>query len=92
MSKRGNTLWFILGATVFNILTTLILFIILMVVFARFFIPSLPESVAAWGIPVIFIGAIVLSFLLYRFILKQIMKKIDMEKHFDPIFGHRRRK
>ena len=92
MSKKTNTLWFILGATVFNILSTLLFFVLLMVVYARFLMPGLPETAQAWGIPIIFIGAIVLSFVLYRFILKQIMKKIDMEKHFDPIFGHRRRK
>jgi hypothetical protein len=28
---------------------------------------------------------------LYRVILKRVMKKVDMEKHFDPIFGGRRR-
>ena len=91
MSKKTNTLWFILGATAFNILTTLICFVLLLVVYARLLMPSLPETAAAWGFPIIFIGAIALSFFLYRFILKQVMKKIDMEKHFDPIFGRRRK-
>ena len=91
MSKKTNTLWFILGATVFNILTTIICFLLLLVVYARFFLPSLPETAAAWGFPIIFIGAIVLSFFLYRYILKLIMKKVDIEKHFDPIFGRRRK-
>jgi pilus assembly protein TadC len=91
MSKKTNTLWFILGATVFNILTTIICFILLLLVYARLLLPKLPESAAAWGLPIIFIGAIVLSFIFYRFILKQIMKKVDMEKHFDPIFGRRKK-
>jgi hypothetical protein len=90
MSKKTNTLWFILGATAFNILITIICFVALLVLYARFFIPILPESSAAWGFPVIFIGAIALSFVIYRLVLKQIMKKVDMEKHFDPIFGHKR--
>ena len=88
MSKKTNTLWFILGATAFNILTTLICFILLLVVFGRL---NLPESAAGWGLAISFIGGIALSFVLYRFILKQIMKKIDMEKYFDPIFGRRRK-
>ena len=92
MSKKTNTLWFILGATVFNILTTMLWFILHLAIFARVLLPNLPESAIAWGIPVIFIGAIALSFVLYRFVLKQIMKKWDLEKYFDPIFGHRRRK
>jgi predicted permease len=49
------------------------------------------ETAIGWGIPVIIIGAIVLSFFLYRFILKLIMKKIDLEKYFDPIFGRRKK-
>ena len=91
MSKKTNTLWFILGATAFNILTTLICFILLLLVYARLLMPGLPESAAAWGFPIIFIGAIALSFVLYRFILKLIMKKVDLEKYFDPIFGRRRK-
>jgi uncharacterized membrane protein (DUF485 family) len=90
MSKKTNTLWFILGATVFNILVTIICFVILLVLYAKFLAPTLPESSAAWGFPVIFIGAIALSFVVYRLILKQLMKRVDMEKHFDPIFGRRR--
>ena len=92
MSKKSNTLWFILGATAFNILTTLIFFVFLLMLYARLLLPYLPESVAAWGFPVIFIGAIALSFVLYRIILKQVMKKYDLEKYFDPIFGPRKRK
>jgi uncharacterized membrane protein (DUF485 family) len=91
MSKKTNTLWFILGATAFNILVTVICFVVLLVIYARFLLPMLPESSASWGFPVIFIGAIALSFVLYRIILKQVMKKVDMEKHFDPIFGGRRK-
>jgi len=92
MSKKTNTLWFILGATAFNILTTLIFFVLLLVIYARTILPMLPEETGAWGFPVIFIGAIVLSFFLYKIILKQVMKKYDFEKYFDPIFGPRRRK
>jgi uncharacterized membrane protein (DUF485 family) len=90
MSKKTNTLWFVLGATVFNILTTIICFLILMVIYARFLIDKLPQDSVAWGLPIIFIAAIALSFVLYRVILKRLMKKIDVEKHFDPIFGRRR--
>ena len=90
MSKKTNTLWFVLGATAFNILVTVISFVILLVLYAKFLLPLLPESSGAWGFPIIFIGAIALSFVVYRLVLKQIMKKVDMEKHFDPIFGRRK--
>jgi peptidoglycan/LPS O-acetylase OafA/YrhL len=90
MSKKSNTLLFILGATVFNILTTIVFLLILLVLYARLLAPLLPEESAGWGFPVIFILSFVLSFLSYRIILKRLMKKIEMEKYFDPIFGSRR--
>ncbi|MDR3193448.1 MAG: leader peptide processing enzyme [Treponema sp.] len=92
MSKKTNTLFFILGATVFNIVTTVICFLILMVIYARFLIEKLPQESVAWGFPIIFIAAIALSFVVYRLVLKQLMKRIDIEKHFDPIFGSRYRR
>jgi hypothetical protein len=89
MSKKTNTLWFILGATLFNILLTLFCFTSLLLLYARLLAPRLPEERAAWGFPVIFIGAIALSFVIYRFILKRTMKKIDLSKHLAPVFGRR---
>jgi hypothetical protein len=89
MSKKTNTLLFILGATVFNILVTVVSFILLLVLFAKFLMPLLPETGAAWAFPVIFIASIALSFLVYRVILKFLLKKVNVEKHFDPIFGKR---
>jgi hypothetical protein len=89
MNKRTNTLLFILGATVFNILLYIICFLLLLVIYARF-VGLLPESAQQWGIVVILILPIVLSFILYRVILKVILKKVDMEKYFAPLFGARR--
>ena len=88
MNKRTNTLLFILAGTVFNIVTTMISFIILLVVYMRFFSNMLVES----GLPIviIFILSIVISFVVYRQAVKIITKKVDMEKYFDPILGSRR--
>ena len=90
MSKKTNTLLFILGATAFNILATVIIFFAIFLFYAGFIAPALPEESVTWGFTVIFIGSIVLTFLLYRFILKLLMKKIDFDKHFDPIFGKKK--
>ncbi|MDR2304064.1 MAG: leader peptide processing enzyme [Treponema sp.] len=92
MNKKANTLLFILGATVVNIVVTIISFILLFVLYAKYLVPHMPESAAAWGFPVIFIISIALSFLLYRAILKMLLKKVDPEKYFDPLFGRRRKK
>jgi uncharacterized membrane protein (DUF485 family) len=90
MNKKTNTLLFILGATFFNVLVTVICFVVLLALYARFIASLLPGEGRSWGFPVIFIAAIALSFVIYRAALKQLMKKIDVEKHFDPIFGGRR--
>jgi hypothetical protein len=88
MNKKVNTLLFVLGATVFNILITILLFV------ALFFacVGLLPENIAGNALPFIFIAALVASFFLYNAILKIVTKKIDMDKYFDPIFKPRRRK
>jgi hypothetical protein len=90
MGKKANTLLFILGATVFNVLITIASFVVLLLLFVKFLSPVLPESSAAWALPVIFIGSVVLSFVTYRIVLKQLMKRIDVDKHFSPLFKPRR--
>ena len=90
MNKKTNTILFILGGTVFNIFITMLCFIVILIIYARFLHPVLPQSSMAWIIPLNFIASIAASFLIYRKVIKIIMKKIDMEKYFDPIFGRPR--
>ena len=90
MSKKTNTLLFILGGTIFNILVTVLCFILLLVFYSAVLAKMLPENSGAWVMPVIFMASIIASFFLYKFVIKLIMKKIDMDKYFDPIFGPRR--
>ena len=91
MNKKVNTLLFILGATLFNIIITVLCFVVLMVLYVKFLMPLLPEG-NAWVFPIIFIAAIAAAFFLYRLLLKLLLKKIQVEKYFDPIFGRRNRK
>ncbi|MDR1302870.1 MAG: leader peptide processing enzyme [Treponema sp.] len=91
MSKKTNTLLFILGATVLNVLIMLLCFVALLVMYSRFLLPLLPETAQAWGLPLIFVGSIALSFGLYRIILKQLLKRVNMEKYFAPLFGRKKR-
>ena len=91
MNKKRNTFLFILGGTVFNVLITFIYMFVLIFIYLNVFIEILPEATQAWFIPVVFGLAILLSFLTYRWVVKLISQKIDMDKYFDPIFGQRRR-
>jgi hypothetical protein len=90
VNKKANTLLFILGATLFNIVITILCFMGLILLYARFLAPLIPESGRAWGFPLVFIAAIALSFLIYRLVLNVLMKKIQVEKYFDPVFGRRK--
>jgi hypothetical protein len=91
MNKKLNTLLFMLGATLFNILTTIICLLILLQVYGELIMPLIPENGRGWGLPIIFIAAIALSFVVYRVVLKYLMKKINIEKYFDPLIGGRKR-
>jgi hypothetical protein len=90
MSKKSNTVLFMLGATVFNIVVTVACFVLLLVLYGRLLAPLLPATVAAWGLPVIFVGSIVLAFFVYKFAIQFMMKRIDADAVFDPLFRPRR--
>jgi len=92
MNKRLNTILFILGATLFNILITVMFFLLLLIVYAKFLLRFLPEEAQAWSFPLIFIASLAIAFIIYRYAIRFLMKKIDMEKYFDPLFVSRQRK
>jgi hypothetical protein len=87
-----NTVLFILGATLFNILVTVAAFMLLLTAYAHLLMRRLPESVHPWAIPLFFIASIATSFLVYRLTLNFLVKKIDMDRYFDPIFNSRHRR
>ena len=87
MNKKVNTLFFILGATLFNMLITVICFLALLVLYSKIVMPFIPEGGQAWGFPLIFIVSIIMAFIIYRYALKFFLKKVAVEKYFDPIFG-----
>jgi hypothetical protein len=91
MNKKINTLFFILGATLFNILMTVISFLLLFYLYSRILVSRLPDEAFVWGSIFVFIGAIVLSFFVYQALLKLLIKKVDIHKYFDPIFNPKRR-
>jgi membrane associated rhomboid family serine protease len=91
MNKKLNTFLFILGATVVNLLIVIALFLLLLFLFVQFLAPLLAEEVAMWGTIFTFVVAVALSFIIYQALIKQLTKRIDMNKYFDPIFAPRRR-
>jgi hypothetical protein len=90
MNKKANTVLFILGATLFNIVVTVLSFLLLLVIYAKFS-RFLPQGVQNWFFPLIFIAALAIAFVAYRYTLRFLLKKIQVEKYFDPIIGYKRK-
>ena len=75
MIKKRQIVLFVLGATVFNVLVTLICITILMLLYSILLVPNIPENVSFIGFPLIFLASFVLSFLIYQKALKLYLKK-----------------
>jgi predicted membrane protein len=92
MSKKTNTFLFIIGGTIFNVIITMVSFLVFLLIYSKFFYDRVGENAAAWLLPVFFAGSIAASFFIYRLAIKILMKKVDMEKYFDPIFARRQKR
>jgi len=92
MNKKANTLLFILCATVFNIFVAIFSFVVFTLLYVRFFFPLIPEAGRQWGFTLIFLSSIGVSFLVYRYVLKYLLTKVEVEKYFDPLFVKKYRK
>ncbi|GHU82896.1 hypothetical protein FACS189468_7570 [Spirochaetia bacterium] len=89
MGRKINTILFILGATAFNILVTLLAFGGFLFLYYRLLLPRLPQDSIFLGLPVIFVCSVVLSFFVYRWALKRFLKHFDTEKYLAPLFESR---
>jgi Na+/phosphate symporter len=91
MNKKANTILFILGATLFNIIVTVLLIFLLFIGYVNFLMHLFPNPEVAntWAFSFIFLLSLVIAFIVYRRVLGFIAKKIDMEKYFDPLFVRR---
>ena len=90
MNKKVNTVLFLLGATVFNLLIMFILIVIFLVLISAIFKDSLNPNVLSILMIVVFIGSIAASFVIYGRVVKWLSRKIDMEKYFLPLFRRKK--
>jgi hypothetical protein len=86
MNKKVNTLLFVLGATLFNVIVAVVSFLILLILYWKFIFPIIPESGYGWAVSLILLASITISIFVYRIVLKHLLKKIDVEQYFDPLF------
>ncbi len=87
MNKKLNTLFFIIGGVILNIIIFFI-FLLLFLFLATLFPASAQGIVVIGG----FLLAIFASFFTYTKIIQLFMSKVDMEKYFHPIFKPRNRR
>jgi membrane protein implicated in regulation of membrane protease activity len=91
MNKKANTVIFILGATVVNVLIMLGIFIILFILYGRFIAPGLSPEINQIVMLLLFIGSIVLTYFIYNKLIKYVSNKYDLDKYFDPIFKQKKK-
>ncbi|MDR3301090.1 MAG: leader peptide processing enzyme [Spirochaetaceae bacterium] len=89
--KKLNTVFFVLLATLFNLVVFFVVFVACMALYLLVIAPYLLsgsglETLAAPFLAVIFILSIVLSFLIYRSAINYFFRKVDPEERFSPLF------
>ena len=88
MNRKINPLLFVLAATLVNLVVMAILFILSMVLIARFVDPE--SSLMPLWLGLMFLVSIGGSFYLYTIVMRKVTNKYDLEKYLDPIFSKKR--
>ena len=89
MNRKVNTVLFILGATIVNISTMLLILLLGLFLMSVVLSETARESVGQFFFIVVFLAAIGGSFFIYNRLIKLMSKKIDMDKYFHPLFRPR---
>ena len=91
MNKRLNSVLFIVGATVANILSMVVIFATFMVLFARFLAPHLAPGANQVILLVLFVGSVIITYVLYHRFMKWLAEKYNLQDYFGPLFGKGKR-
>ncbi len=86
MTKKQNTILFLVLGTLANILVTIVLIVILTVIGGFF----LKENLGI-ALPFIFILAVIGGMFIYQKAVKIIMKKFQLEDKMMPLFGSKKK-
>lgn len=89
MNKRLNTVLFVIGATIGNIIVMILIFLVLFLVFGRFLAPLIPPNIGVYVLMVLFVASIVITYFIYHRIVRWMSNKYELEQYFGPIFPRR---
>jgi len=94
MNKKLNTVLFLIGATVLNLLILASLAVLLGLLFGFLYRDLEDVSVAlSWlAVLVILFGSIGGTFVLYSRIIKWIVRRWSLDDHIEPIFRSQKRR
>ena len=90
MNKKLNTFFFIIGATVFNLLIMLVLMLISLTLVGVIFRGNLNPNILSVLMMVIFLGSLIGSFVIYSWLVNILAIKIDIYKYCIPFFKKRK--
>jgi hypothetical protein len=65
-------------------------FLLLLILNAKVLLKILPQEAQTWSFPLIFIASLAISFFVYKFVLGILIKKVNVEKYFDPLINANR--
>ena len=86
MNKKVNTFFFIIAATIFNIILIMVLMFVFMLVVGILIPKNTPAIIVNIVITVLFLGTLAAAFFIYHVIVRAIDKKVDLEKYLLPVF------
>lgn len=89
MSKKSNTVLFMLAATILNIIIMLLLFVICFILITRFADPT-SNLVPLW-LGLSFLVSIGGSFWLYSVVIKWMTRKFQLEDKLAPLVSKRKK-
>ncbi len=92
MNKKANTILFMLGATILNVVMMVLIFLALFALYGFTIGQSVSPEATQIVLIVLFIGSIALTYFLYHKIVKWISNKWNLDEYFDPIFGRNNKK
>ncbi len=88
MNKKLNTVLFILGGTIVNVLLALVSIGLLLFGVTRLE-PIIGQSIVSW-IPFVFLGGILIAMIIYQRLSKWVMNRFNLGDKMEPLFTFRR--
>lgn len=90
MNKKVNTVLFIIAATIFNVVVMVIIMTLGLALLSMLVGENMNPGMAQFLFLMLFVLSIAGAFGVYHLAIGLLSKRIDMEKHFHPIFRRRR--